>query len=183
MSERVRRLTAVPERHLGKQSTFGHTAAAVALVSGTAKTLHEAYKAGVKKYDATAARRVYIVTVDDREPVWPDVLDQMLLLMMTTNHIDQIDKAIRRPGRCDVEIEIGYLTDDEIPKLYDVIYQREPSRPFPSVAGLNLTAADLIETCKQVLSAPTAGEEAFRHRILETRWNLTHPLPLPTPLV
>jgi chaperone BCS1 len=46
------------------------------------------------------------------------------LLFMTTNHIDKLDPALIRPGRCDVHLDIGPATPDQARQLF--------SRFFPN---------------------------------------------------
>ncbi len=46
------------------------------------------------------------------------------LLVMTTNHIERLDKALRRPGRVDLTIGFGYADTSTIHALYRSIYTR-----------------------------------------------------------
>lgn len=46
------------------------------------------------------------------------------LLVMTTNHIERLDKALRRPGRVDLTIGFGYADTSTIHGLYRSIYTR-----------------------------------------------------------
>jgi chaperone BCS1 len=49
------------------------------------------------------------------------------ILIITTNHPDELDDALVRPGRIDVKIEVGYAKDETfvkfIKKMYDVDYR------------------------------------------------------------
>lgn len=47
------------------------------------------------------------------------------ILVMTTNHIEKIDKAILRPGRCDLKVELGYANIDMVRKMYKRFYDVE----------------------------------------------------------
>jgi chaperone BCS1 len=40
------------------------------------------------------------------------------ILFMTTNYVDRLDAALIRPGRCDVQLEIGNATEDQIKRLF-----------------------------------------------------------------
>ena len=40
------------------------------------------------------------------------------LLFMTTNHVDKLDPALIRPGRCDVRLQYGVATRDQASRLY-----------------------------------------------------------------
>ena len=46
------------------------------------------------------------------------------LLVMTTNHIERLDKALRRPGRVDMTIGFGFADAPTIRGLYRAIYTR-----------------------------------------------------------
>jgi chaperone BCS1 len=50
------------------------------------------------------------------------------ILVMTTNHIDQIDPALRRPGRSDVEVEIELADESQARRMF--------TRFFPDRAKL-----------------------------------------------
>ena len=41
------------------------------------------------------------------------------ILIMTTNHLDHLDEALRRPGRCDIVVEMGYLTDETAREMFN----------------------------------------------------------------
>ncbi|ORC86848.1 putative ATP-dependent chaperone [Trypanosoma theileri] len=40
------------------------------------------------------------------------------LVFMTTNHVERLDDALIRPGRCDVKVEIGLLSPSQARQLY-----------------------------------------------------------------
>nr|CCC49691.1 putative ATP-dependent chaperone, fragment [Trypanosoma vivax Y486] len=40
------------------------------------------------------------------------------IVFMTTNHVERLDEALIRPGRCDVKIEIGLLTREQAQRLF-----------------------------------------------------------------
>ncbi|CAG8243570.1 unnamed protein product [Penicillium salamii] len=44
------------------------------------------------------------------------------ILVMTTNHADKLDPALRRPGRVDMEIKFGYTSEADIKELFTSIY-------------------------------------------------------------
>lgn len=56
------------------------------------------------------------------------------LLVMTTNHIERLDKALRRPGRVDMTIGFGYADAPTIRDLYRAIYTRLEG-DFPTNSG------------------------------------------------
>lgn len=58
------------------------------------------------------------------------------ILFMTTNYVDRLDPALIRPGRCDVQLEIGNATASQIRRLF--------LRFFPSEEGLADQFAALV---------------------------------------
>jgi chaperone BCS1 len=40
------------------------------------------------------------------------------IIVMTTNHVDQLDPALTRPGRADVKLSFGHATSDQAGRLY-----------------------------------------------------------------
>lgn len=89
------------------------------------------------------------------------------ILVMTTNHIERLDKALRRPGRVDLTIGFGYADTPTIRGLYRAIYTRlEGDLPNtttgPPVAALNGSATTTKATDPQanghsILPNGTAG--------------------------
>ena len=49
------------------------------------------------------------------------------LLFLTTNHIERLDPALIRPGRCDVHVKFDYATHDQIQRMFTAF--------FPPVRG------------------------------------------------
>jgi chaperone BCS1 len=47
------------------------------------------------------------------------------VLIMSTNHKKNIDPALLRPGRIDLDVEIGYITDESFRKFIRVFYEKE----------------------------------------------------------
>lgn len=44
---------------------------------------------------------------------------------MTTNHIDRLDPALLRPGRCDRKFLLDYANDQQILDIYQSFYAFE----------------------------------------------------------
>lgn len=47
------------------------------------------------------------------------------IIFMTTNHIEKLDKALIRPGRCDKRIYIGNPSKETIRRLYQQFFPRD----------------------------------------------------------
>ncbi|ADX05940.1 putative AAA+ family ATPase [Organic Lake phycodnavirus 1] len=45
------------------------------------------------------------------------------ILIVTTNHIEKLDKAFIRPGRIDVNLEVGFCTLEMIIEMFDFFYE------------------------------------------------------------
>ncbi|KAI5788971.1 hypothetical protein DFH27DRAFT_216771 [Peziza echinospora] len=58
------------------------------------------------------------------------------ILIMTTNHREQLDPALIRPGRVDVEIELSHSSTESIRRIFTEIYNHnEPSKRDPEKPG------------------------------------------------
>lgn len=47
------------------------------------------------------------------------------IIIITSNHPQKLDSALIRPGRCDLKIELGYLTYDSTIKSLHHFYDKE----------------------------------------------------------
>jgi chaperone BCS1 len=55
------------------------------------------------------------------------------ILVMTTNHLDKLDPALLRPGRVDMSIGFGYMSENDIKELFASMYKLNGSdRPCTS---------------------------------------------------
>lgn len=52
------------------------------------------------------------------------------ILIVTTNHVNKLDKAFIRPGRIDVNLEVGYCTLEMIKEMFDFFYEEDCSELF-----------------------------------------------------
>ncbi|CAG8501238.1 7796_t:CDS:2 [Ambispora gerdemannii] len=51
------------------------------------------------------------------------ILSEGNIIIMTTNHVEQLDPAVIRPGRMDVRLDLGYCTHYQINKMYQSILE------------------------------------------------------------
>jgi len=63
------------------------------------------------------------------------------VLIMTTNHKEDIDPALLRPGRIDFDLEVGYVTDEAFSKFIQVFYERKCIKKLKQ--GTQVTGAHL----------------------------------------
>jgi chaperone BCS1 len=79
------------------------------------------------------------------------------ILVMTTNHVEKIDAALRRPGRSDVELKIELADEDQARRMFERFFpgQEELSEAFAQQHAGNSPAA-----IQGVLVASRAGSYA-----------------------
>lgn len=88
-----------------------------------------------------------------------------LVTVMTTNHKNDLDPALLRPGRCDLDEEIGYLTDDQAVRLVGVKTGR--AIPLPALGDRKVTPADLVDVVKDHIMDPDAARAAIVDFLLD----------------
>jgi mitochondrial chaperone BCS1 len=54
------------------------------------------------------------------------------ITILTTNHHEQLDPALIRPGRCDRSFELGYLTTESCAKMFGCFFPDSPLAPVVS---------------------------------------------------
>jgi len=81
------------------------------------------------------------------------------ILIVTTNHVEKLDKAFIRPGRIDVNLEVGYCTLEMIKEMFDFFYEEDCSELFKDYEyNTNITPAELN---KYILNHYNNKEKAF----------------------
>ncbi|RGB42339.1 P-loop containing nucleoside triphosphate hydrolase protein, partial [Rhizophagus diaphanus] len=58
------------------------------------------------------------------------ILAEGNIIIMTTNHVEHLDPACIRPGRMDVQLNLGYCTHYQIEKMYKSVVEN-PEAKFP----------------------------------------------------
>jgi chaperone BCS1 len=68
-------------------------------------------------------------------------------LFVSTNHLERLDAALRRPGRLEVQIELGYASDTQRRKVFERFFPASTlAGEFADrSSGVPLTVADLQE--------------------------------------
>ena len=64
-----------------------------------------------------------------------------VIYVLTTNHIENLDPALIRPGRCDLKIEIGYVNEETFKQFIKFHYNEEIN--YPITINRNITFAEL----------------------------------------
>ncbi|KAJ7083920.1 P-loop containing nucleoside triphosphate hydrolase protein [Mycena crocata] len=90
------------------------------------------------------------------------------LTFATTNHIEQLDPALIRPGRMDLKIQYGLATSEQLEQMFDRFYpynEESLSEAGPSIGcyfststGLRLSASELAALAKQFAAAIPASK-------------------------
>lgn len=95
-----------------------------------------------------------------------------MIVFMTTNHIDRLDEALKRPGRMDMIVHFDYVTADQIKQMFLKLipHQKHKLNSFiEKTSGLTLTTAmlqkffvdnlDSIDITKEVPKLKTICED------------------------
>lgn len=66
------------------------------------------------------------------------------IVIITSNYPDKLDKAFIRPGRIDINLEVGYCNKDMIIKMFSFFYETDCSKLFVDFKyNKNITPAEL----------------------------------------
>merc|ERR1719453_2085314 len=57
------------------------------------------------------------------------------IFMMTTNHIEKLDPALIRPGRCDIKVEVRRASRVQAARLYSRFYEKAPPEDAEAFAS------------------------------------------------
>jgi hypothetical protein len=85
-----------------------------------------------------------------------------LILVMTTNHVDVLDRRLIRPGRVDVTEEIGHLDDDQLSRLVEVFLGPVD---LPGLGNVRLVPADVVDVLKRHLGDKKTAVDELRSLI------------------
>ena len=82
------------------------------------------------------------------------------ILMVTTNHVEKLDKAFIRPGRIDINLEVSYCSLEMIVEMFDFFYERSCQHLFEDFEyNVLVTPAQLN---KYILNNYNDPEKAFK---------------------
>lgn len=92
--------------------------------------------------------------------------NQGRIIIMTTNYIDKIDKAILRPGRIDINLEFKTASNKiilEILSNYWEIDEKEIKEKYPKVKELkNIPHCNITEKCRSNLTIKDTIDNLFK---------------------
>ncbi|CAG8589882.1 6634_t:CDS:1, partial [Ambispora gerdemannii] len=58
------------------------------------------------------------------------IISEGIIIIMTTNHVEHLDPAVIRPGRMDLQLDLGYCTHYQIKKMFASVTEN-PELQFP----------------------------------------------------
>jgi chaperone BCS1 len=66
------------------------------------------------------------ITLDDILELWDGIREASgRIMIVTSNHYDKLDPALRRPGRIDITLELAYATREVIGRMYRYLVGEE----------------------------------------------------------
>lgn len=71
------------------------------------------------------------------------VASEGTILFMTSNHLNKLDEALIRPGRCDVRQFIGLPNASQVTRLFNRFYPEADAQPFVAVFKEGVSMATL----------------------------------------
>jgi DNA polymerase III delta prime subunit len=89
------------------------------------------------------------------------------ILIITTNHPEKLDKAFIRPGRIDINLEVGNCSKDMIIEMFNFFYEKDCSELLKNLNYNNeITPAELN---KIVLNNYNNSNNAFKELVEKTK--------------
>lgn len=87
-----------------------------------------------------------------------------LIVIMTTNNIDDLDPALIRPGRVDIMEEFGNLTGEQVKRIFTHFYKEQtPTLKIKDTKQYKTPPAHLLEIIKNNLNEPEAAYRQFKN--------------------
>ena len=70
------------------------------------------------------------------------------VVVMTTNHIEKLDPALIRPGRCDMNVRLGLCSRNQIQKIFKLYFDCEiPEKTLQKIRSGVLSPASIGNVC------------------------------------
>jgi SpoVK/Ycf46/Vps4 family AAA+-type ATPase len=80
------------------------------------------------------------ITLDDILNLWDGLCETPhRILVITSNHYDQLDPALVRPGRIDLTLKMGHVTPEVLQEMFAHLFDK----PWPADEAVPDTTADL----------------------------------------
>lgn len=83
-----------------------------------------------------------------------------LITFMTSNYPENLDPAIRRPGRVDKEFRLDYATHEQIERMFKYFYGEELN--LPGMVWTEVSPSAIVEAVKTVLNDPEEGRARIK---------------------
>lgn len=92
-----------------------------------------------------------------------------IITIMTTNDISVLDSALIRPGRVDRQEKIGWLDNEQLSRLVEMVVGERVELPDLGRNMLEISPADVMEVFKRHLHDPKLGLDPLR-KMIEKKW-------------
>ena len=88
---------------------------------------------GIEKSTKLVLKLEDPITLDDILNLWDGIFENTgRILIITSNHYEKLDKAITRPGRIDIHLDMKNLSSETICKIYKHLYERNVPKTVQS---------------------------------------------------
>ena len=68
-----------------------------------------------------------IITLDDILELWDGIREASgRIMVISSNHYEDLDPALKRPGRIDITLELGYASREVVGRMYRHLVGEEP---------------------------------------------------------
>jgi mitochondrial chaperone BCS1 len=91
------------------------------------------------------------------------------VLIMTTNHIQHLDRALIRPGRADKKLELPNASRDMATRLFKMIFRTEKTKDDQDLHEANKTVEELAQTFTEKLCEWEFSPAEIQCFLLENR--------------
>lgn len=102
-----------------------------------------------------------------------------LIKVLTSNHAENLDQAVLE--RCDVTKHIGHIDDDQLRRIFTLMYGADHDQTIASVEGAAISVSAIVECCKRhpYTSGAPAAADAINSLVSVTRIAEATPQPPP----
>lgn len=107
------------------------------------------------------------ITLDDILNIWDGIYENSgRILIITSNHYDQLDPALIRPGRIDITMEMKKLSKSSIEEIYQHLYEKKmPKKYVSKIIGDKFTPAEVINIFKNNQDNPNKFLELITNSV------------------
>ena len=82
-----------------------------------------------------------------------------MICVMTTNHPEKLDPALVRPGRIDVQVELGYCTESQVNEHYSYFYDLPMDNYISVPDDHKIVMSQVAEVTKSYMDEPDIAKQ------------------------